>query len=124
MAKKKDAAEAKEESKQEQAGDAGEVGEAAKAGSVDAPEAAPAKQASRAVAQVGDKVFYHREVNTGNGVKLEPTLAFLVKKAASESNLPENSFDLAILTNVYELRHGVMFSSEPKGGRWSYTKAQ
>lgn len=85
--------------------------------------AAPAAKPSKVIAEIGDKVFFHRDVNTGNGLKLIPQVAFLTKVAAKESNLPENSFDLAILTNVFETRFGVMFSEEPKGGFWSYKKA-
>lgn len=76
------------------------------------------------VPQLGAQVFFHREVNTGNGVKLIPEVAFLVKKAAPESQLPEHSFDVAVLTNVYQVRFGIMHSPTPKGGYWSYVAAK
>jgi len=118
------AAAKKNEKKEETAQDSAPAGAPAASQPANQDATTPATLApSRVEAQIGDRVFFHREVNTGNGVKLVPSLAFLVKEAAPESNLPKNAFDLAVLTNVYEVRHGVMFSESPKGGYWSYIRA-
>lgn len=79
---------------------------------------------SKAMAYVGDKVFFHRDSNSGNGVVLQAQLAFLARPAAKESNLPPLSFDISVLTPMLEPRFGIMYSEEPKGGYWSFKSAK
>lgn len=129
VAKKKEDAAVKETQKNE--GDP--VADAGPASAPSAPDkadeekkaAAPTEGASTKspaqVASPGRIVLWHRESNSGNGVKMDSFPGIVIGQAASESNLPAGSVDLSVFTRSgMEVRHGVMFSAEPKAGHYSW----
>lgn len=109
---------AKEKSKEESK-DQADAKQAAEA----APAAEQPKKAALEIPTVGRIVHFHREQNTGNGVKLIAQAAIVIGEAKKESNLPVGSVDLGVFTIAgYETRHGVMPSEDgkPKAARWTW----
>lgn len=77
---------------------------------------------------MGEIVIYHKEVQTNNGNKLLPFPALVLQSADVASNFQpqDGAMDLKVFTCVRggndEVKHGVMYSPEPKHGRWSWRK--